>query len=419
MVAVLAVPMIGAVALATDASLWLLEQHRLQIAADAAAYSAAFQLSNTSMQSGAPGSYTTLVTNEANAAIGGSLVGKLGTPVVSAVSATSITVTLTSTADTYFAQVVLAGPITLTATATAGFGPLPACALALSPTAPNALDLGGTFGGGSLTANGCSVFADSSSSSAIYVNSASINASVNPNIIGSVGTHGGITKSSSGTNSISPTPVTGAPLDGDPVAGTYTLPAAGSCTAANTNVTDTAYKSTAYALVPGTYCGTTTIGGNGSTDTFAAGTYIFTGPVVINGANITQATGVTFIMLGATPDAPAGTFTWKNNSAATLAAPTSGAMNGLLLWQACPTGATAGYNGNGLIDFNGGSTLTASGTIYTPCGTAQFDNNAQVTATSGSGFSVVSDIINVWQGAALQVAASNNAASTNRISLTQ
>ena len=413
MTAMLLTPLLGAVALTTDASIWLVEQHRLQIAADAAAHAAALQLGNTALQTGAPGSFATLVLNEAKAATGGaSLIGTLNTPVVTVASGySSVTVALTSKADTFFANAVRSSPVTLHATATAGVTAAAPCVLTLAPSASQALNVGGPNGSGSIVASGCPVFSNSSSASAIYVNSGTITAT-------SVGTHGGLTKTSSGSNTVSPTPTTGAAAQTDPVGSRYTLPSTGSCT--YNNISYTAYKSTAYALQPGTYCGTTTIGGNGSSDTFAPGTYIFTGNVTINNANITQAAGVTFIMVGATSATKAGSFTWQNNSAATMTAPTSGAMAGLLFWQACPTGAVAGSTGNGLINFNGGSALTASGTVYAPCGTVQLDNNAQVKAVTGSNFGLVSSVLNVWQSASLQPASTKDSSSgASQVTLTQ
>ena len=407
MAAFLAVPMLGALALATDASVWFLEQHRLQIAADAASFAAALQLQNATMQQGGSSSYSTLVANEIQAVTGGTLIGKLQTPVVS-ISSNSAQVTLTSTADTYFINAIRSTPITITATATAGLQPGTPCALALNPSADQALDVGGPNGSGSIITTGCPVYSDSSSASAIYANSGTITAT-------SVGTHGGFTKTNSGSNNVSPTPATNGAVLPDPVGSKYTLPSAGSCT--KTNLSLTAYGN--YTLNPGTYCGTTTIGGNGSTDVFQPGTYIFTGNVVINNANVTSASGVTFILMGPTPGANAGTFTWQNNSAATMTAPTTGAMAGLLFWQACSSSNTNNSSANGLVDFNGGSALTASGTVYAPCGTVQLDNNAQVTAASNSNFSVIASIINVWQSASLKPAVSSSGNGTSQVSLTQ
>ncbi len=408
MVAVLAVPMIGAVALATDASIWLLEQHRLQIAADASAYAAALQLQNTAMHSGAPGSYVALVTNEANAASGGALVGVMATPAVSvAADFSNVTVTLSSKADTYFVQVVNSAVVTLQATAMAGLLPGSPCVLALDPATGNTLEVDNQ---GSIVAAGCGVFSNSKAGTAIHIDSGTISAT-------SVGAQGGIVLSNSGSNSVSPTPASNLAAQADPHSGQYTLPAAGACT--YTNYTATAYQSTPYALTPGTYCGNTQLGGNGSSDTFAAGTYVFTGNVTIQYANITQASGVTFIMVGATASANAGAFTWGNNSAATLSAPTTGAMSGLLLWQACSTSATSGSEVNGPITFDNGSTLTASGAIYAPCGSVQVQNHVQLKAASNSNFSVVASTIAVVGGASLQTAATNSANGTTQISLLQ
>ena len=407
MAALLALPMLGALALATDVSMWLLEQHRLQIAADASAFSAAFQLQNTSMQKAGSSAYATVVANEVQAVTGGYLIGTLQPPVV-AITSSSARVSLTSTADTYFVNAIRSTPVLITATATAGLQPATPCALALNPSADQALDVGGSNGSGSIVTTGCPVYSNSSSASALYVNSGTIVAT-------NVGAHGGFTKTNSGSNNVSPAPTTGGAVLPDPVGSRYTLPSPGPCT--KTNLNYTAYGN--YTLSPGTYCGTTTIGGNGSSDVFQPGTYIFTGNVVINNANVSSATGVTFILTGPTVGANAGSFTWKNNSAATMTAPTSGPMAGLLFWQACSPSNTTNSNANGLVDFNGGSTLTASGTVYAPCGTVQLDNNAQVAAASNSSFSVVASIINVWQSASLKPAATNSASGTSQVSLLQ
>ena len=414
MVAMLAVPMIGAVALATDASIWMLEQHRLQIAADAAAYAAALQLQNTAMHVGAPNSYVTLVTNEANAATGGSLTGAMGTPVVAIASDySSVTVTLSSVADTYFVQVVNKAAATLQATATAGLLPGSPCVLALNGTIPSALSVGGTYGSGSIVAVGCGVFSNSVSTSALSLNSGSIVAST-------IGTHGGVALA--GIDITIPAPTPNAAQQADPDASKWTLPTAAACTPALTNVTDNYYKSTPFALAGGTYCGTTTIGGNGSTAAFAPGVYIFTGNVVIQNIAVSIGAGVTFIMMGATPSTPAGSFTWQNNSAATLTAPPLlpvSATGGLLFWQACPNTATAGSNVNGAIIFDGGSALIASGAIYAPCGAIQMSDAAVIAAAPLSSLSVIASKITVESAASLQLLLTTGSGGSSQIALLQ
>ena len=416
MAALLMPSMLGAAALATDASMWFLEQHRLQIAADAAAYAAALELSSSSMQSASPTSYTTVATNEVTAVTGGHLIGTLGTPVVNvAANFASVTVTLTSTADTFFVHAVRLGNISMQASATAGLVPSAACVLAMNPSAANAIEAGGTNGAGSITATNCGVFSDSTSSTSISVNSASITAQ-------SVGTAGSVYMSNSGSNHVSPTPSTHASPVADPDAG-MTVPTHGACT--YTNGSFTAWQATPYAFASGTvFCGNTTIGGNGSSDTFAPGIYYVTGNITFNNADVTSASGVTFVLTGTTASADAGSLTWQNNSAATLTAPTTnanGGIPGILIWQTCPSpNASGAYSQvNGGILLNNGSPVTASGTIYAPCGNVELENNAKLQNATGASLSVVASTIYVTQSAALVTNAVNTAGGGRIVSLLQ
>jgi Flp pilus assembly protein TadG len=415
--ALLMPPMLGAVALATDTSMWFLEQHRIQIAADAAAYAAALQLQNTAMHSGAPSSYVTLVTNEVKAVTGNTLIGTMATPVVSvAADYSSVTVTLSSTADTFFAGVLGIGNITIRASATGGTIPTTACVVALNPTAANALQVGGSNGAGSITATNCGVFSNSTSSSAISVNSASITAT-------SIGTAGGISLSNSGSNHLSPSPgTTYASPVADPNIG-MTVPTPGACT--YNGASFTSYRSTPYTFSSGTvFCGNTTIGGNGSTDQFSPGIYYVTGNITFNNANVTLGTGVTFVLTSSTSGGTSGSFSWVNNAGATLTAPTSnanGGIPGILLWQTCPNPNTSGAyaNVNGVIDFNNGSPVTASGTIYAPCGSVKLENNASLTTVSGGTLNVLASTIYVTQSASLQTRSATASGGSRQVAVLQ
>jgi hypothetical protein len=109
------------------------------------------------------------------------------------------------------------------------------------------------------------------------------------------------------------------------------------------------------------FCGNVTIGGNGSTDTFAPGIYyIYNGSLTFNNADITSANGVTFVLTGTNP----GSFNWTNYSnTTTLSAPTTGDTAGITVWQ---TGSTASGSTNTITTdaFNGGSTLQLGGAFY-------------------------------------------------------
>ena len=415
MAGVLMPVLMGAVTLAVDVNMWLLQHHRLRVAVDAAAYTAALQLSNTTMTAGGASAFSTLVSNEINAVVGNRLIGTLATPAVSlGAGNTRITVTLTSTASTYFAGVFQTAAPTITVSATAGLVPAPGCVIALNPTATTSLYVGDTAGSGSITATGCSVIANSTSSSAISLDSGSITAA-------GISTSGNVVQTGGG-NTLSPRPVTGASAAADPYA-KLSAPTVGACT--YTNASFTAYKSTPYAFASGTvFCGTTTIGGNGSSDIFAPGIYVFTGPTTFQNANVTNAAGVTFVLTGSSASSDAPSLTFANNSAMSLSAPTSasnGGIPGVLIWQTCPSPNPAGAGGdvNGLINFNNGSPVSASGAIYAPCGTVQLENNARLTASSGSAMSVVASEISVSQSAAIAAAAISGGSGGRAVALLQ
>jgi len=228
--------------------------------------------------------------------------------------------------------------------------------------------------------------------------------------------------SNSGSNHVSPTPSSHASPVADPDAG-MTVPTHGACT--YTNGSFTSWQATPYAFASGTvFCGNTTIGGNGSSDTFAPGIYFVTGNITFNNADVTSASGVTFVITGTTASADAGSLTWANNSAATLTAPTTnanGGIPGILVWQTCPSpNASGAYSQvNGGILFNNGSPVTASGTVYAPCGNVELENNAKLQNATGASLSVVASTIYVTQSATLQTNAVNTAGGGRTVSLLQ
>ena len=410
MAAILMPAMLGFSALAIDSSVWLIEQHRLQIAADAAAYAAALQLSNSSMQSSSPGSYAALAANEVAAALGGSLSGSAVTTQASvAAKFASVTVSVSSVADTYFVQAVKGVAPTISATSTAGVKSSAACVLALNPSAAQALSVGGSVGSGTVDGTNCGVFSNSTSSSAIYVNSGTISAS-------SIGAVGGVTTSSSGSNSLTPTPTTGDQSEPDPDA-SLVAPTPGQCT--YTGQSFTAYGT--YSFANGTnFCGTTTIGGNGGTDSFAPGVYFVTGNLTFSNANISQGTGITFVLVGSGSN-PAPSMTWTNNSASTLTAPTSnanGGVPGVLIWQVCPPGQKDA-DVNGAITFNDGSPMTVSGTIYAPCGNVTLQDDATLETVSGGALNLIASTILVDQTSVLKTTSSTATTGSSSVSLLQ
>jgi len=400
--------LIAVAALVLDGGMWLIESARLQIAADAAANGAGYLLLDSSLQSESASAQTSAFQSVALAeatGAAGTLIGNLTTPIGINVASgwTSVTVTLSSQANSFLAGAVgMSGP-TLVATATAGLAPVSACVLALNTSAADAIDVNNM---GSVKATGCGIVADSTSSSAIYLNSGTISGQ-------EIEAVGGFSKSNSGSNTVSPTnPTTGASAVANPYA-SLSPPVAGACD--YTNASFTAWQSTPYSFTQAknVFCGNTTIGGNSTTDTFAPGVYyVVNGNLVFNNADITQAQGVTFVLSGSSP----GAFQWTNYSNTyQLSAPTSGATAGILVWQECPTSGSAPAN-----TMAGGSTLQISGAFYAPCGALQMSNNAQLTTASGGSMSVIVNTISAVGSAGISAASDTGASGgASRPHLTQ
>ncbi len=149
---------------------------------------------------------------------------------------------------------------------------------------------------GSIDAAGCGVMADSSSSSAIYLNSGTISATT-------LAAVGAFAEWNSGSNTVSAGSVEdGAAAEGDPLVDA-TIPAATSCDFTNEDFTS--WSATPYSFSPDSnsnvFCKDTRIGGNDSSDVFAQGVcYVENGNLTFLNADITLASGVTFILDGAT-----------------------------------------------------------------------------------------------------------------------
>jgi Flp pilus assembly protein TadG len=388
--------LVGAMALTVDVGFFYVEQQRLQVAADTAAIDAALLLPTSPSASQLQSAAQQGVTD----AVGNAMIGKITKTTVSATTS-SATVTLVSQSNGFFAQALKMLAPTLTATATAGLRPASSCVLALSPSLVNAIYVHDM---GSITASGCGIFSDSSASSAIYLNSGTISGN-------SVGAVGKVLLSNSGSNTLSPKPaVSGATAKADPYAG-LTAPTPGSCSTFNLstgfpNGTNFgAWQSVPYHFTQSTnvFCGNTTIGGNGSSDTFAPGIYyVVNGSLTFYNANVTSAAGVTFVLTGTSP----GGFFWTNNSGGTLTAPTSGATAGILVWQTCGSGGVSpGSQLEGDV-LAGGSTLQASGALYMPCGALTLSGRAQLTTASGGSMSVIAETLDVGYSASIAASAS-------------
>jgi Flp pilus assembly protein TadG len=405
MIAIMIPVLLAVAGLAIDLGAWYREANRLQLAADAGAMGAARLLA---AQTASTSDFQKAALLEAQGITAGNWIGALATPVAIGVAPdwSKVTVTLTSTADLYFARVLGVSAPTLHATATAGtVTSQNACILTLSATASIGIDVENM---GSVTASGCGIFANATATAAVYLNSGTIKGT-------SLGAAGGIDISNSGSNLLSALENAFAGPQTDPYANSLQTPTPGACS--YTNASFTAYQATAYQFTQANnvFCGNTTIGGNATTDTFAPGVYyVVNGNLTFNNATVTSAAGVTFVLTGSNP----GAFSWTNysNTTTTMTAPTTGATAGILVWQTCPASGSAAAS-----TFAGGSTLQISGEIYTPCGALNLSNNVKLTSVAGStvGFGVEASTLSVQGSASLSVGAGSSSSSAAQIALLQ
>ena len=384
--------LIAMMGFAVDAGFFYIEKQRLQIAADAAAIGAALLLPNAPTTA----QLQAAALQAANDATGGNLIGTLATPITVTATSSSLTVTLASQSDGFFAPALQVIAPTLQAKATAGTKSSSACVLALATAGGTGIQVDNM---GGITASNCGIFSDSSASNSIYLNSGTISGQ-------SVGAVGTVSLSNSGANTLSPNPaVSGASAKADPFAG-MTAPTPGACSYPS-GTSFSSWQSVPYHFTQSqnVFCGNTTIGGNSTTDIFDPGIYyVVNGNLTFNNASVDSVQGVTFVLTGSDP----GIFSWTNysNTTTQISAPTSGATAGILVWQVCGSGA-AGTN-----EFAGGSTMQISGAIYTPCGALELSNNAQLTTQSGGTMTVVANTIYVAGSAGIAAVGSTSSTGT-------
>lgn len=351
---------VGGAGLGVETSYWYYSSLKLQSTADAAAYAGAIEKINGS------GTPTIVATATQSATTNGLGAGTIVVNVPPAsgpnTANNAVEVILNQNLDRIFTSLFLQGQVPQQARAVALItNASKACVLALDPTASQAALFSGNT---SVKLTGCSVMANSNSSSAIKVQgSASLQADC-------LVTVGGVSLSNP-VPMVCSAPITQALPAADPYAGLPT-PAAGS-KCENTN------KST---LNAGTYCSGLSLSGNVA---LSSGVYVLQGNLKINAnAVVTCAspcTGVTIFMAGSS------SISINGNATVNLSAPTSGTYSGVLFYgDRTGSGASSTFNGTAA------SSLT--GAIYMP--TQQVSYLGNFSGQSGC-TQVVADTI-LWSG---------------------
>lgn len=235
----------------------------------------------------------------------------------------------------------------------------PTCVIALSRSEVGALDLKDDA---QLTAENCAIFSNSTSSNGLRI---SHRASMSASFICSSGGKGG------SLSQFRPRPLTDCPPVDDPLSARPAPDASGHCLFTNKVVG----KGTT-VLLPGTYCGGLTIRDNADV-TLRSGTYLIKdGPLTVTGGAKVVGDGITFYF-----DGDLATLALESNSTVSLSAPKTGAMAGLLMFEA--RGASEGRK----FRISSDNTRVLLGTIYLPKGSLFVD--AQKEVADKSAFTVI------------------------------
>jgi len=373
--------LILAAGMAIDVESWYVQEHRLQLAADAGAVSAARLLTNAQATTA---NYQAAAQVDAQGATGSASIGTpVWPPTVTVNGTSSITVTITSTANLFFTQTIPGFTVPLRASATAGIIQTAApCILATSQSAGDALLV---HDGGKIDATGCSVVSDSSSSSAIDVYGG---AQVSAELVGAVGG----SESTNGAH-ISPAPVSVQPVS-DPLSGQPTPE-----TGANPQPTPVCGNGVEpCTFTPGVYPNGISLG-NGNQAVFQPGTYYITGPApgtqydltLQGGTQIQPLNGVTFVITDPSPAVNIG-----NGVKLSITAPTSASTAtpypGLALY-------IPGQSQDAAFTIDGGGQITLNGAIYIPNAGFVMNNGTRIAPPTGGNAELITQTVAVYGGA--------------------
>ena len=356
-----AIPFICVVGASVDYSRALSGKTAMQGAADATALALAKQIQLGTSALEAQPTFDAVFTR------GDVQIGSVASNVTSSANTSTVTVSAAGSIKTAFMQLAGYPSISLHANSKVSVETgITGCVLALDTEADNAVTLGGST---NVNLNGCSVYSNSKSATAL---SASGSATLSAESIGAVG---GISISSSSvttTDGIKPH------LQGliDPYADVQ-LPSFSGCTQNSLSV------KTTITIDPGVYCNGISVNA-GATLNLNPGVYfIDRGTFSVNGGGTVNGIGVTLVFTSSTGNNWA-TLTINGNAVVNLTAPNSGDTAGLVVFgdRNTPLGTA--------FKLNGGSTQSFGGAIYAPTGSISYSGGS---GTSTSCTQIIGDTV--------------------------
>jgi hypothetical protein len=267
-----------------------------------------------------------------------------------------VTVTVTEGIPTLFSSVINQPWMNVAAQSTAAIftGTGGGCIFVLDPIDSGSLTMTGTS---ALTSH-CGIYVNSSDPGAIQmVGTSTIKTTGHSKtwVVGGV--------SANPNDVITPAAVTGAAVTPDPFSGQMpAAPAAGGC-----QPTAQFTGSGSNTIPAGTYCDQVSQGGSG-TLTLSSGTYVLEAGISVKGTATLKANGpVTLYVSG-------GSINLVGGTGVNLSGPTSGAYQGIAIWQ--PSSNT---NAGSIV---GGATQGVNGLIYMPKAALTYTGNSGITSTT-------------------------------------
>jgi hypothetical protein len=222
------------------------------------------------------------------------------------------------------------------------------CVVALSPTAPAALDLTGNV---TLTTTDCGIAVNSSSTTALTATGSTILSASSISVVGGAST---------GSTTVTPTPTTGVTSFADPLEGVPAPTVPSGCSSPTPTVANNGATTTT-TYYPGNYCTGIPIGSNDNV-VFSPGTYfLINSGLKFQAGSTVNGTGVTFYLTSTTGSTcSACLISMNGNPSGTLSAPTSGSLQGILFFgdrSVTTTGAST---------IQGNSSFSLAGAAYLP-----------------------------------------------------
>ena len=346
--------LIGIAGLGTEVGLWLYMHQRMQGAADLGAVSAALaygknHASNLSLEAGAVTASYNFVAGVANVVV---TVNR--PPLSGRYTATqeAVEVIVQQPQTPLLTALWSSNPVNISARAVAisntdGLG----CVLALNHNASGAIT---SQGNSKVNLKDCSLFDDSSNATALTNGGSATITALSVGVVGGISGTSGITTTQGIETGMSP--VT------DPYA-SVSPPSFSGCSETNFTAKNTV------TINPGVYCGGIGLNANANVTLNPGIYYLDRGSLSVNGGAVMSGNGVTLVFTSSTGSDYA-TATINGGATVNLTAPTSGSMEGVVMFgdRNMPVGTA--------FKFNGGASQTLKGAIYFPEGSVMFAGGA-------------------------------------------